>query len=309
MHPDGERCRDFGQEALPLPIVSLRGAGPPPPPRPPPTCHLMAGFLHPAWRRGAQVGDSRLQPGIMMEGRGRRFLNGHCHRFPFTCSHSCFFLRFTDLLSVNPWNTLARGISGLTASRGIRGEVKLCVGPVQDWPGRPELSYQWGHHIVPASGADGRCGTHHRPRCESMFILTALVSLWLSSPVLVSPGEYNNHPWATPWFSPNSSINPCRAPHSRLLLISCPYWNALPLPSDGAVLHCHRPVTWVCFIRPLHSLEVGRGTKKSYALYMLCEIFIYDISLSPFDHPGRQGMLAPYSRKSSERSRNLLKIS
>lgn len=137
--PGVEKCVPMGRDAE---ILDRK-------PCPSPQCHsgervphLHPGHLPPVtlWlasciQRGGEApraGDSRLQPGILLEGRGRRLLNGHCHRFPFTCSHSCFFLRFTDLLSVNPWNTLARGISGLTASRGIRGEVKLCVGPGQD---------------------------------------------------------------------------------------------------------------------------------------------------------------------------------
>ena len=48
----------------------------------------------------------------------------------------------------------------------------------------------------------------------------------------------------------------------------------------------------------------GQGSKKNYAFCVPC-----DTSLSTFDHPGGIGISAPYSRRSSERSRDLLKVS
>lgn len=51
-------------------------------------------------------------------------------------------------------------------------------------------------------------------------------------------------------------------------------------------------------------LWMWAGEQKNHAFCVPC-----DTSLSAFDRPGRIGISAPYSRRSSERSRDLLKAS
>lgn len=49
--------------------------------------------------------------------------------------------------------------------------------------------------------------------------------------------------------------------------------------------------------KALRSWEVGMGGAGHSACWMLCELFIDNRSLSSFEPPGRQRILAPYSRK------------
>ena len=114
----------------------------------------------------------------------------------------------------------------------------------------------------------------------------------------MSPSRYSDRPWV-PLVLSMQQHQPCSIPPSRLLLISRPYYNTLPLLSGRADLRHPHPITRASFGRS-PSLDVGRGSKRNYALYVPC-----NTSLSTFDHPGRMGISAPYSRRSSERSRDL----
>lgn len=128
--------------------------------------------------------------------------------------------------------------------------------------------------------------------CETRFILISSLHFLPLSSVLVSR------------ISTTITLGPPTGylqPAAKTLTV----FHTPDLPGSGPIKMCllcclavvYCVALWVCFGRASHSLEVGRGRERHYTSYMLCEIFLYNISWNTSCHPRGQGALAPYSRQ------------
>ena len=79
--------------------------------------------------------------------------------------------------------------------------------------------------------------------------------------------------------------------------------------ADSRVWGCPLPVTQACSVRLFILGRWAWSEKGIRAFCVLCELFIYNRSLSSFEPPGQQRILAPYSKEGPQSSRNLLKTS